>query len=73
MPSFARSVTPRSVMSWPSNQMLPEVGLIMPATSFARVDLPPPLGPVMATKRSLTWRLTSVRMSLTPPFSSPAL
>ena len=46
---------------------------MMPAMSLARVDLPPPLGPVTATKRSFTQRLTSVRMSFTPPSSSPAL
>src|SRR5699024_8454473 len=45
----------------------------MPAMTLASVDLPPPLGPVMATKRSCTVRLTSCRISLLSSVSYPTL
>lgn len=39
----------------------------MPAMTFANVLLPPPLGPVNATNRSLIVRLTSCRISFRSP------
>ena len=74
MPFRARSVMPRPVMSSPSRMMRPWVGTRIPAMTLARVDLPPPLGPVMATKRSLMVRLMSRRISLfSPSCSTPKL
>lgn len=58
-------------MSRPSRRMRPSVGARIPAMTLARVDLPPPLGPVMTTKRpSSTVRLTSLRISLLAPSST---
>ena len=50
MPKLARSVMLISVISVPLYKIRPEVGRSIPMISFARVDLPPPLGPVMAIK-----------------------
>ena len=72
MPFLARSVMPSPVMSSPSNSIRPAVGLMMPAMTRASVLLPPPLGPVTATKRSLMVKLMSLSISLVPPSSSAA-
>ena len=70
MPSRARSVMDRAVMSWPLKRIAPEEGLSMPMISRASVDLPPPLGPVMTTSRPAgTVRLTSRRISWVASFS----
>ena len=53
-------------MSFPSKYILPDVGFIIPAISRAIVDLPPPLGPVMATKRSSAVKLTFFIISFVP-------
>ena len=52
MPFRARSVMDSSVMSCPSSRICPELGFSMPAISLARVDFPPPLGPVITIIRS---------------------
>lgn len=49
IPIFARSVMLMSVMSLSSKKIWPAVGFMIPAMSFASVDLPPPLGPVITT------------------------
>ena len=59
------------VMSVPSKRMAPLVGSSMPMMSLARVDLPPPLGPVMTVKRSsgmVSDRSSIIR--LVPPSSA---
>jgi len=64
IPLRARSVMLSSVISSPSSRIRPLVGLIIPAMTLAKVDLPPPLGPVMATKRSSIFKLMSLSISL---------
>ena len=69
MPSFARSVMERRVMSVPSNTIWPLVGVSTPMISFASVDLPPPFGPVMTVKRSSGMesdRLSMMRLGASP-------
>ena len=62
-------------MSSPSSRMLPPVGFSIPAISLARVDFPPPLGPVMTTNLlSGIVKLTSRMISRQNKYSSvPAL
>ena len=48
-PRRARWVMSRPVMSVPFQAMVPPVGRTRPMMAFARVVLPPPLGPVMTT------------------------
>ena len=63
----------KSVISSPSNKILPEVGFKIPAIILARVDFPLPFGPVIATNFSSNARLISLKISLTaevlPAFS----
>ena len=60
IPSRARSVMFRWVISCPLKMIWPPVGCSMPIIRRAKVVLPLPLGPVMTTKRlSGSCRLTS--------------
>lgn len=62
-PLFALSVIDKSVISSPSRIIFPDVGFSIPAIIFASVDLPPPLGPVIATKRSSIFKLIFFKIS----------
>ena len=70
IPALALSVIDIRVISCPSSRILPDVGLIIPAISFASVDLPPPLGPVIAVKASSILRLIFLIISLEAPLPS---
>ena len=64
MPAWARSLMERSVMSSPFKIILPEVASLIPMSSLASVDLPPPFGPVMTSiSPSATLKLMSERIS----------
>ena len=70
MPSRARSVMERFVMSWPFQRIWPEVGWTRPMMTLARVVLPPPLGPVKTMSLwSGTVRETPFKISSEPPSS----
>ena len=63
-----------SVISVPLYMILPDVGLIIPTISLASVDLPLPLGPVMATNLlSSILRLIPLIISFCFPSSSLTL
>ena len=64
IPACARSLIERPVISSPFKMILPAVDSLIPMSSLASVDLPPPFGPVMTSiSPSATWKLMSERIS----------
>ena len=64
MPNFALSVIDKEVISSPLNKICPSDGVSIPAIILARVDLPPPFGPVITINLpSSIVRLTFLSMS----------
>src|SRR5690606_38517060 len=67
MPSRTMRCGASCVMSWPSKAIEPWRGCSRPKIVFIRVDLPAPLGPMMATISSAsTRRDTARRISVSP-------
>ena len=71
IPAFARSAIGNSVISCLSSKICPPSGFSIPIRSFAIVDLPPPLGPVITSiSPSGTAKLISSIILFSTPLSN---
>src|SRR3954466_10365648 len=71
MPSFARIRAGRSVMSWPSNSIVPEDGGKSPEITLKSVVLPAPFGPSIARRSPYATSRSTSRTAWRPPNRRP--